>query len=475
VRKIPPVSLIFLNIHFLAFVKTVSHMTLRTSRLRELENQHFSAEQRTELCCELAKEFEDKGDYEAATKVLSAQWRGLGEPPKLAGLEPSTAAEVLLRAGVLTGAIGSKNQVVEAQETAKNLITESLTIFQSLSYRKKIAEAQTELALCYWRTGEINEARDLLQETLSHLTVDSELRGKAVLRLAIVEIEASEYNKALGILTEYALLFQKINNQTLKGSYYVTLANVFERLWETEKRRDYLDRALVEYAAASYHFERAEHRSYLANVENNLGFLYFKINRCEEAHHHLDRARRILVSLKEVSTVAQVDETRACVFLQQRRLTEAERAARSSVRNLEKSGRHALLAESLITHGRVLARLGNQSAALFAFRRAITLSEHNGSVNRASEAALAAFQEMGEHLAVSEGRQVISGRGLNEQIQSFEHELIKRALESAQGSITHASRSLGMSYQALSYMLETRHKDLLPQRTPARRRPRKDQ
>jgi tetratricopeptide (TPR) repeat protein len=443
--------------------------------LRVLENQGFSVERRAELRCELARELEEKGECEAARKVLSPHWPGLGEHPKLAGLERGTAAEVLLRAGSLTGAIGSRNQIADAQETAKNLITESLSIFQSLSYRKKIAEAQTELALCYWRTGELNEARDLLQETLSRLTVDSELKGKAVLRLAIVEIEAAQYSKALSILKDHELLFQKINSQTLKGSYYVTLGNALERLWETEKRGDYLDRALVEYAAASYHFERAEHKAYLANVENNLGFLYFKINRCDEAHQHLDRARRVLVSLRDAGTVAQVDETRACVFLQQGRLNEAERAARSSVRSLEKSGRHALLAESLITHGKALARLGNHSAALFAFRRAITLAENNGSANRASEAALAAFQELGEHLAVSEGRQVISGRGLSEQIQSFEHELIKRALESAQGSVTHAARSLGMSYQALSYMLETRHKDLLTQRTPARRRPRKDQ
>src|SRR5215213_3148185 len=450
-------------------------MTLPASRLRELKNQHFNIERSTELSCELAKEFEEKGDYEAAKKALSAHWRGIGEHPKVAGLEPSTAAEVLLRAGTLTGAIGGKNQIAETQETAKNLISESLTIFQSLSYRKKIAEAQTELALCYWRTGEINEARDLLQETLSRLTVDSELRGKAILRLAIVEIEASQYHKALGILTEYHLLFQKLNSQTLKGSYYVTLGNVLERLWETEKRSDYLDGALVEYAAASYHFGRAQHKGYLANVENNLGFLYFKINRCDEAHQHLDQARRILVSLKDAGTIAQVDETRACVFLKQGRLAEAERAARSSVRSLEKSDRNALLAEALITHGRALARLGNQSAALAAFRRSIALAEHSGNVNRAADAALAAFQELGQHLAVSEGQELVSGRGLNEQIQSFEHELIKRALESAEGSVTHAARSLDMSYQALSYMLETRHKDLLTQRTPARRRPRKDQ
>ena len=39
--------------------------------------------------------------------------------------------------------------------------------------------------------------------------------------------------------------------------------------------------------------------------------------------------------------------------------------------------------------------------------------------------------------------------------------------------MTYAARSLGMSYQALNYMLKTRHKDLLKERTPVRRRKRK--
>lgn len=102
------------------------------------------------------------------------------------------------------------------------------------------------------------------------------------------------YEKALQVLTDYAPLFQKINNQTLKGSYHVTLGNLLEKLWETETRSEYLNRALIEYAAASYHFEEAEHRCYLANTENNLALLYYTINRCEEAHKHLDHARRVL-------------------------------------------------------------------------------------------------------------------------------------------------------------------------------------
>lgn len=360
----------------------VLHMTLRASLLRELVNPNLSVGGRAELCCELAKDFENKGEYEDAREVLGGLWPRKDQRPRLTGLEESTSAEVLLRAGVLTGWIGSKNQITDSQEKAKNLISESLTIFESLSYRKKIAEAQTELALIYWRTGEINEARDLLNEALTHLTTESELKGKAVLRLAIVEKRADNYSKALRILTKSAALFEKINNQMLKGCYHQTLADVLENLWAADGPSDYLDRALVEYAAASYHFEQAEHRSYLANVENNLGFLLYKVNHCQEAHEHLDSARRIFTSLKDKNATAQVDETRARVFLKEKRDAEAEKVVRSAVRILENSDRQSLLAEALATHGTALARLGSHSAALAAFQRAIAVSQQIGSANR---------------------------------------------------------------------------------------------
>jgi len=428
---------------------------------------------RVELCCELAKEFEDKGEYEDAREVLSGLWPHIDQRPEVAGLEPSTAAEVLLRAGVLTGWIGSKKEIAGTQETAKNLISESLTVFESQNYKKKIAEAQIELSLCYWRTGELNEARDVLNEALSHLSIENDLKAKAIIRLAIVERGASNFSKALRILTENEPLFQKINNETLKGSYYVTLGTVLQNLWESKRRGDYLDRALIEYAAASYHFELAEHKCYLASVENELGLIYYNINRCTEAHEHLDRSRRILVRLKDYGTVAQVDETRACVFLQEGRITEAEEAARAAVYHQEKTGRHALIAEALITHGRALARLRKHGAALLAFRRAFELSEQIGSSNQAGDAALAAFNELGEYLAVTEDRKIRPGRGLRQEKRLLERDVIKHALKNASGSVVHAARSLNISYQALTYMLNTRHKELLKYRTPVRRRPRK--
>ena len=461
-------------VHFLAFnVKSSSLMTLRTSLLRELEKPNISVSRRAELCCALARDFEDRGEYEEALEALSDYWRGIGEEPKLSGLEPSAAAELLLRAGVLTGYVGSKNQIADAQERAKDLITQSHAIFEARQHRKQIAEAQTELALIYWRTGENNEARDCLKDALALLSIDSDLKAKAVIRLAVVEFREAQHEKALRILRKHAPLFDRIHNHTLKGSYHDTLGNTLEDLSVLKKRADYVDRAFIEYAAASFHFEQAGHRGYLAYVENNLGMLYFRINQCDEAHEHLDRARSIFQSLKDVGCVGQVDETRACVLLRQGRFVEAEQVACSAVWNQEKTNRHGLLAEALTTHGRALARLERYGASLSAFRRAIALYEHTDNMTRAAEVALVMVQEIGEHLAAPERGQLLSGRALGEDKLALEHHVIKLVLDQANGRVSEAARLAGMSHQALAYALRTRHKDLLSQRTPPRPRSRR--
>src|SRR5918911_1228495 len=159
-------------------------MTLLSSLMSQLESPTLSHNQRAELRCQIAKGLEETGDYEAARGVMGELWQGLGERPRLEGLEQNIAAEVLLRVGVLTGWIGSKRQIPDTQETAKDFITESIPTFERIS-NAKVAEAQTELALCYWRTGDYDEARLILNELLAKLTRDNELKAKALLRLAV--------------------------------------------------------------------------------------------------------------------------------------------------------------------------------------------------------------------------------------------------------------------------------------------------
>ena len=63
---------------------------------------------------------------------------------------------------------------------------------------------------------------------------------------------------------------------------------------------------------------------------------------------------------------------------------------------------------------------------------------------------------------------------LQGEVLKFEGRVIQRALAKANGSLTRAAASISMSYQALSYILESRQKDLLKDRTPIRRRSRRE-
>src|SRR5215207_1240956 len=83
-------------------------------------------------CCLLARREEDAGDYETARRIMSPFWQRAGEWPELEGLSEVARAEVLLRAGSLTGWIGSARRVEGAQEVAKDLVSESISIFERL-------------------------------------------------------------------------------------------------------------------------------------------------------------------------------------------------------------------------------------------------------------------------------------------------------------------------------------------------------
>ena len=59
---------------------------------------------------------------------------------------------------------------------------------------------------------------------------------------------------------------------------------------------------------------------------------------------------------------------------------------------------------------------------------------------------------------------------LEEQVLRYEGELIKRALDTSDGSVTRAARLLGVTHQGLAFILNGRQKNLLPSRKPAKPR-----
>lgn len=379
-------------------------MSLSVGLLRQLNDPALAPDERALRRTVLAKKFEEAGDYEAAREALGELWQGVGARPCVDNLGDERAVgEVLLRAGALTGWIGSSEQIQGAQEAAKDLLSESAALFERLGDGGGAAEAQTELAYCYWREGAFDEARVILGEVLHRLGEgDAERRAVAVLRRAIVEASAKRYNDALHILTEGAPLFETSATHALQGKFHNELANVLSYLSIAERRRDYADRALVEYAAAGFHFEQAGHTRNHAAVENNLGYLFISVGKFAEAHAHLERARRLFIRLRDRVHTAQVDETRARALIAAGHYAEAEKIARLAVGILSKGGELALLAESLTTHGVALARLGNYAPARAAFLRAEKVAEQAGDLEGAGFASLTLLEELDGELSFSE-------------------------------------------------------------------------
>jgi CheY-like chemotaxis protein/tetratricopeptide (TPR) repeat protein len=434
-------------------------------------------------------------------------WSRVGERPVLDGLDEATAAEVLLRAGVLMGWIGSVKQIEGAQEAAKNLISESISKFEALGDMLKAAEAQMELGHCYWREGALENARDLLKLAADSLPDEAgDVKAVTLLRLAAVEGSAKRFNDALHIDIEAAPLFQKSTNHAHQGKFHNQFGFVLRNLAAAEKRNDYIDRALIEYAAASYHFEQAAHTRYQACVENNLGFLLGTIKKFPEAHRHLDRAQALFTSMKDSVHTAQVDDARARVLLAEGRVSEAERLVRNAVQTLEKGGEQSLLAEALTTYGLVLARMDSHRLARLTLQRAVEVAQNAGDLEAAGLAALTIIEELAEHLpphdlsaTYDRAAELLSDSGnweskdrllacsrrvlflvgslpspptwkdfnFYDAVRRFEAGLIERALRDAGGVVARAAQLLGIERSGLGAMLHRgRHKALEPLRTP---------
>src|SRR5438132_2780771 len=105
-----------------------------TSQLTVLkvQSRDLPLAERTELSCRLAKQFENAGEYEAAYEALEEFWPEREGPPKLDAFDELTKAKLLCRVGALAGWLGSADQTEGSQETAKNLITKSIEIFEAL-------------------------------------------------------------------------------------------------------------------------------------------------------------------------------------------------------------------------------------------------------------------------------------------------------------------------------------------------------
>lgn len=235
------------------------------------------------------------------------------------------------------------------------------------------------------------------------------------------------------------------------------------------------------------------------------------VRRYSEAHENLDRAQEIFEKHQDTGNLAQVNETRARVLVAEHRYEEANPVISGVINIFEKGGENALLADALSIQGVVWARLGIYESSIHILHRAIAVAQDSGAFPNAGQAALTLIEEHGaSRLSETElytiyrradnilkdtqdieditrlrscarivTRRLAGARlsakdfSLPKAVLAFEAKFIREALKLEKGSISRAAKRLGVRHQTLTHLLETRHRDLLNLRTPAKPRPRR--
>lgn len=448
--------------------------------------------------CAKASELIYSGQYEQAREVLGSLWRGVGERPAVESYPLETAAEILLRCGVLSGFIGAA-QATNMQEKSMDLLSEALRLFEACNNPSKISETNCELGCCYFRVGAFDEARIVYAEALNG--AEDEQYGKVVIGSAIVEIFSGFYEKAHEILMEAKPFFDEASD-ALKARWHGQMGLLLRRM--ARGRSELLDRSIIEFTAAIYHYERAGHTHHCGSNLNNLAPILYKLGRYPEAHEHLDRAHLIFSRLRDKGHLAQVEETRARALIAEGRYRDACRVITGVVDVLERGGECALLVDALTNKAIVQARLGENAHALQTFEHAIKVGGESGAIFNAGLAAISMMEELKlsgrevfrtyraadeylsktqdeevmerlrrcARLAVNQlgGPQLDKNFSLRSAMRFLEARYIEEALARTDGKITKAASMLGISHQALRSIIQNRHKPLLSKRTPVQKR-----
>ena len=424
------------------------------------------------------------GETRSALEALGTAWPGLGKRPKDASTHRETA-ETLLLCGMLTSKLGAERKIEGAQDSAKDLLNEAIRSFARLRDPRR-HKAQIELALCYWRSGEINEALAYIDGVHPKTP---QLEFEAKLTRALFETDLGQIDEALSTLRSVELIADEMPD-ILRGQFHQ------ERAVALRKRptKENLDRALIEYQTAIIYYQDGSCLKGEAMVRNNLASIYRDFGDYNQAHQSAAKAISLFTRLNNQHLVAEAMDQQASIFSAEHNYNDAVRLARLASSHLEHTDQKAMLARILVTLGRALARLGRTEEAQEELERAASIFEHtNDPIGRASVSltmieelplpanaaihllTLASTSSANTHLsgrfanaALLVGIRLISENSssfdeVDEHVDQIKSELVRRVLAqhggiNARGAAAHAAKDLGITHGGLNYFL-SQHKE----------------
>lgn len=334
--------------------------------------------QATLLLQKLSK-LERCGKYDEALEEIGEIWEDTESFPNVGEFEPRTAADILLRCGSLIGFHGHNKQIPNAQETSKNLLTEARNRFIDFHDIEKIAECENYLALAYWRTGELVEAKTLIEEALSHNLPDSsDTRLYSYVIESKIDFANKDYKKICRISERFENDFLTYADYFLKGSLYNNWGLSLKNLGNTYD-------ALLKLVIGRNYYFKSGNKVHCALAENNLAQLYKSEDKFDKAHEAIDNATKIFRQIKDKTREGFSFDTKAQIYFSEKKYTDALKTSEKAIAILAKSENMSYLVESYSTKTKTLIYLNDFSAATFCLLEAVQIAKNQISEDAAKK------------------------------------------------------------------------------------------
>lgn len=465
--------------------------------------------------CEEIYRLETRGDLAGAIRLLAPYWAGFGAEMKLAALNKTETAQMLLRIGSVASAVGDAEQIAGAQEKARDCLSLAEDIFDDLEDLEGKAQCQNKTGVTYWRNGDLETAQIYFRESLARARSD-ESKAIANLNIAMTESLSFRYSSALKY---YEKAFKFIGNISIfteakiRNGMGLVYKNIGNALTDPE-RTAYFDKAIIEFEGALICYEEVQNDRSAISARNNIGFLYYSIGLYDEAIRTLESAGSAARLIGDKNLLSIVSDTLARAFIAQGNYRQGVAASAASVRYLESSENSNLLATSLITYAIALARSGDFTEAKAAFYRAEEVAAFIQDFTLVAAARLFALRELFseyrskerlsaylyavKNLSGNQEKEISDALGkvaakielenelptapskekklvpqplllrqlpqpfsLDEQLKSISREYMRAAIREARGNQSQAARLLGMSRQTFLARIKKDFPDLL--------------
>lgn len=396
---------------------------------------------------EEARNAEKLRDLKSLREILENFWSDFNEIPDFDIHQPHIKAELLRISGSFLTFYAISKGLKNLQPTAKNLLTQSVELFETLNLPEKVAEANIYLGFCYWNCGEVSEY-EAVYNCIEMEFEKSPFHPISLLlsiNRLVIFIYCEKKEKSLKLIKEILLLIDYSEDKRIKAMFHSMAAVAF--------------RHSSKYADSAYHFKEAIRFSQELKIirfeainYNNLSLLYKNQGMLAEANDWAEKSYRLFLKLEDKGWISHVLDTKALICLDEKDYSNALELSNESLSYFYQGEDYNGLTAALWTKVRCLLRLERIEEALNIFvELEQTALEHIGEI---------AVKKFVKNL--SEEIYILRHLPLSDEIAEFKKARVSAALTEANGVIGKAAKILGLkNHQALSEILNKQFPELL--------------